>query len=173
MAWIKQASVLVAFVLAANAARLKRRGPTVLFLSFCLSQWSRLVGGIGPLGISSAVGRGSGSSASAVVPAIPQSLCSRSSKTSLFLKSCPIRRRSMFQHCRPATSGVESETMSLANSALIRLAAATAGVLFWRSWCCQSCSESSAACFCGSVRGGGNCGPLACCQRGAVDSGEI
>ena len=41
MAWIKQVSVLVAFVWRQMLPRLKRRGPTVLFLSFCLSQWSR------------------------------------------------------------------------------------------------------------------------------------
>ena len=49
----------------------------------------------------------------------------------------------------------EGETMSLANSALVRLAAATAGVLLLAVLVLSKLPKESVTCGCGSIWGGG------------------
>ena len=99
MAWIKQASILVAFVVAANAAQAEE------------ARANRPVSFVLPKPVESVESAPSVlalPSAEAVVPqdvvpATPQGLWLQIvQKSSISLKFYPFRQRSMFRRCRPA-----------------------------------------------------------------------
>ena len=127
MAWIKQASVLVAFVLAANAAQAEE------------ARANRPVSFVLPKPVESveaapsvlALPSAEAAVPQDVVPAIPQGSVAPDRPEVLTLPEVLPVPPAFNVPALPARNGpaVESETMSLANSALVRLAAATAGVL--------------------------------------------
>ncbi|MEL6743058.1 MAG: hypothetical protein AAFU75_02760 [Planctomycetota bacterium] len=132
MAWIKQASVLVAFVLAANAAQAEEARANRP-VSFVLPEPVEPVESVesAPSGLALPSTEAAVPQASDVVPAIAQGSVAPDRPEDLTLPEVLPVPPAFNVPTLPARDGpgVESQTMSLANSALIRLAAATAGVL--------------------------------------------
>jgi flagellar biogenesis protein FliO len=129
MAWIKQASVLVALVLAANAAQAEEARANRP-VSFVLPEPVESVESA-PSGLALPSAEAAVPQASDVVPAIPQEFVAPDRPEELTLPEVLPAPPAFNVPTLPARNGpgVESQTMSLAHSALIRLAAATAGVL--------------------------------------------
>lgn len=130
MAWIKQASVFVAIVLMANAAQAEE------------ARANRPVAFVLPepvVTVEPALTGGSTPSAEATVPQESEVASATTAEVSfssdvpevLYLPEVPPVPPAFNVPTLPARNGpaVESETMSLGNAALFRLAAATAGVL--------------------------------------------
>ncbi|MEO1598315.1 MAG: hypothetical protein AAFR78_07240, partial [Planctomycetota bacterium] len=130
--WIKQASVLVAFVLAANAAQAEEARANRP-VSFVLPEPVEPVESVesAPSGLALPSTEAAVPQASDVVPAIAQGSVAPDRPEDLTLPEVLPVPPAFNVPTLPARDGpgVESQTMSLANSALIRLAAATAGVL--------------------------------------------